>query len=140
MRIVLKVKHLAILLLLVLPAASQAGPINWLKHHKRALAEGAALAGATLLEAKASGYCRAGDQERCFGGYGGPNASLAINSSVGLGLFAAAQRCHAEQGNWWLCYGLGLGVPTFQTYVGIHDFVSYRPEATPDKFTVRNFK
>jgi len=111
----------ALVLVLFLCTPAQAGPISWLKRHKRLAFEAGALVGASILEAKASTYCRRGDQERCFGGYGGPNAPLAVNTSVGTGLFFAAQKCHAEQGNWWMCYGLAR----------------YRPEDSASSLKVR---
>jgi len=112
----------------VVTPIANAGPKDWLKHHWRPIVEGSVLVGTSILESKASNYCRRGDIEHCFGGYGGPNAPLAINASIGLGMFAAAQECHKNLNNWWLCYGLGFGVPAFQTTISIQDYRNYTTE------------
>ena len=134
-------KRLLLLFLLVaLPA--EAGPRDWIKHHKRFVLAATAVVGASIIQYKGTSYCQRGDVEQCFTGYGNRRAFDWISIGVSGAMLGAAEGCWKDQPHWKFCYVLAYGVPAFQVTAGIHDFMSYKPEkefsGLPDILHVHN--
>lgn len=120
-------KRLTILFLLfALPA--QAGPKDWIKHHKRFLLAVAAEGGAFAVQYKGTTYCQRGDVERCNEGYGSRRAFDWFSISMGAAMIPLSEKCHKEAGPKPACWGLAYWVPAAQTAFGIHDYLNYRPK------------
>lgn len=124
----MKIALLTALLLFAIPA--QAGPITWVKHHKRFLSAAGAVAGASIIQWKGSSYCQRGEHERCDLGYGSyhSNGFKIFTISMDGAMLGAAEGCWKDEGGKF-CYALAYGTPAVQAGFGIHDYLSYRPEA-----------
>jgi len=125
-------KTLALVTLLLLPASLQAGPIHWLKEHKRVTVALAVLGATSLAQWRASEYCRAPgfDVERCEVGYGSSKTFNAITIGIGVGMFGAGEACRKDQPGWWFCPAMQYAVPAAQTTFALHDVFNRRLEAT----------
>lgn len=104
----------------------QAGPINWVKHHKRFLLAAGAVAGASIVQWKGTSYCQRGDVEQCIEGYGSRRAFNGFSIGLSSAMLGAAEGCWKNDGG-KICYGLAYGFPVIQTAFGIRDFLSYKP-------------
>ena len=123
------IKHLLLALLLALAPVAQAGPKHWVKTHKRFLFAASAVAGASIIQWKGTSYCQRGDVEHCVEGYGSRRAFNGFSIGASAAMLGAAEGCWKDQPHWKFCYALAYGTPAAQTAFGIHDFVSYKPEA-----------
>jgi hypothetical protein len=117
-----------LVLLLVIAQPSTAGPKEWVKHHKRFLLAAGTITAASIIQYKGTSYCQRGDVERCNEGYGSRRTFDWISVGTSAAMLGAAEGCWKDQPSWKFCYGLAYGMPTYQTYAGLHDFASYRPE------------
>lgn len=47
-------------------------------------------------------------------------------------MLGAAEGCWKDQGG-KVCYALAYSMPAAQTYLGIHDFLNYKPKEKPNE-------
>jgi hypothetical protein len=117
--------HMAVILALFLASVS---PVQAKPHWKRIAVKAAVLAGASVLQYKATTYCQRGNVEHCIEGYGSRRAFNWISVGMGGAMIAASEKCHKDDGPKPACYGLAYWVPATQTALGIHDFLNYQPK------------
>jgi len=118
--------------LLTLAGTIDAGPINWVKHHKRFLFTECAAVGASYAFIRADQNCRRGDIERCFGGYGGDKGGLALTTGMSVLVFPAiAEGYWKSNENGKGGYVLGYVFSSYQAFYSIYEFRRYRPELEP---------
>jgi hypothetical protein len=121
-------KTIATLFLLLSATTANAGPRKWFKEHKRFTAAAVTLAAASVVQYKGTSYCQRGDVERCNEGYGNRRAFDWFSIGMGAGLLGVSEACWKNQPGWKFCYIFAYGMPAYQTFAGIKDFVSYRSE------------
>lgn len=130
-------KILLCLALLVGWQSAQAGPIDWIKNHKRfLLMEGAAVAGASI-DAWGLHHCRVPGVERCTAHYGEAWASFGVATGMTtVVLPAIAEGCWNDEGGKF-CYIFAYGGSTVQAAWGLHEYsLGNRPNDKPDLSTV----
>lgn len=110
-------------------SSASAGPIEWVKHHKRFLfMEGAAVAGAVIHHEGLS-RCRRFGVERCDAHYGSAWGAYWFTTGLTTVAFpATAEGCwKSQQGKW--C-GLISYVPSsIQAGWGVHEWTIGKPHA-----------
>ncbi|HXQ38142.1 MAG TPA: hypothetical protein VN843_29325 [Anaerolineales bacterium] len=121
-------KAIAALFLLLAATTANAGPKKFFKEHGRFTKAAIALAAASVIQYEGTSYCQRGDVERCNEGYGSRRAFDWFSIGMGVGMLGASEACWKDQPGWKFCYVLAYGVPAYQTFAGVKDFASYRPE------------
>lgn len=101
-------------------------PVQARPHWKRIAFKAAVLAGASVLQYKATTYCSRGDVERCIEGYGSRRAFNWFSIGMGAAMIPLSEKCHKDDGPKPACYGLGYWVPATQMAFGIHDYLNYK--------------
>lgn len=117
----------------VLATTSQAGPIDWIKTHKRfLLMEGAAVTGA-VVQREGIKHCRLGDVERCPEGYGETWAWYWIVTSWSVVVSPSiAEACWRSTDDAKGCYFFAYSGSAYQTSAGIYDWRNYKPKEERD--------
>lgn len=122
-------KQLALLTALVVMAYSAQAKPHW----KRIAVKAAVLAGASVLQYKATTRCSRGDVERCIEGYGSRRAFNWFSIGMGTAMIPISEKCSNDDGPKPVCYGLAYWVPASQTAFGIHDYLNYKPEVRHER-------
>ena len=148
----MKLKAVFLMLALIAAASpANAGPKNWLKHHKRISERIVAATVGTIVEEKAVTACSIGNVEKCIEGYGSRRTFANILAVASFTFVGVSYACDKNQPNWWFCDVLGNGFPALQIGLGIHDFTvnnpcvydqpcGGRPVAWPDAVAHERFK
>jgi hypothetical protein len=113
-------KLLLLAAILLTAGRAEAGPLDWIKHHKRfLLMEGAAI-GAASIHAYGLHHCRStGSVERCQSSYGAAWASWGIISGMNIIVMPTlAESCWREDGGKF-CYIPAYGGSAGQLGFGI---------------------
>jgi hypothetical protein len=121
-------KILASLALLLLFASTiNAGPIRFIKHHKRLTERLVAATVGTIVEEKGVTACSRGNVEKCAEGYGSRRGFAGFATGLSFAMVGVSYACDKDQPNWWFCDVLGNGIPATQIAFGIHDFTVNNP-------------
>lgn len=119
-------RKLLLFLLLCAPAA-QAGPIDWVKHHKRfLLMEGAAITGASIHAAGLHHCRRTNGVEPCDAHYGEAWASFGIVTGLNVIVMPSVAEACWKDGGGKFCYALAYSGSSAQAAWGVHEWSIYK--------------
>jgi hypothetical protein len=119
-------RTLLLFLLFTLPV--NAGPIKFVKEHKRFFKMELANAAGVTINAIGTAHCRTGDVENCTGHYGAAWATFAVQATMGLVVAPTLAEWSWRDGDKTLGYVIGYTPAAFNAAWGVNEWHQYGPE------------
>jgi len=111
---------LLIALALILTPSADAGPLDWVKHHKRFLLMEGVATGSAIYGAYALQKCRSTGVEKCTGHYGAAWGIYGFSTGANFAMTAVAEGCWKD-GHGKFCNIFAYGGSAIQTGWAAHE-------------------